>query len=132
MHFLINSIAARFVSTRAAWRQRAGRALSSTYGFAFARLSTLRWIVAAACALCSVGAHAQLRCVGSDALDPVIEAAQAAYARGHAGFKIQMQATGTSPGLRELCTLRAALVGASRPIKSDEAQACAAAGDQYV
>ena len=65
---------ARFVSTRAAWRQRAGRALSSTCGFAFARLSTLRWIVAAACALCSVGAHAQLRYAGSDTLDPVIEA----------------------------------------------------------
>ena len=43
-----------------------------------------------------------------------------------------MQATGTSPGLRELCTLRAALVGASRPIKSNEAQACAAASVQYV
>lgn len=77
------------------------------------------------------GAQAQLRYAGSDTVEPVIEAAQVTFARGHAGFKLQIQSTGTSPGLRELCSGRAALVGASRLIKPDEAQTCAKAGIQY-
>jgi phosphate transport system substrate-binding protein len=77
------------------------------------------------------GAQAQLRYAGSDTVEPVIEAAQVAYARGHTGYKLQIQSTGTSPGFRELCSSRAALVGASRLIKPDEAQTCAKAGIQY-
>lgn len=76
-------------------------------------------------------AQAQLRYAGSDTVEPVIEAAQVAFARGHAGYKVQIQSTGTAPGLRELCSGRAALVGASRLIKPDEAQTCAKAGIQY-
>lgn len=60
----------------------------------------------------TTSASAELRHTGSDTLEPVIESAQIAYARGHAGYKVQKQATGTSSGLRELCTGRAALVGA--------------------
>lgn len=77
-------------------------------------------------------AHAQLRYAGSDTVEPVVNAAQTAYARGHAGYKLQIQASGTGPGIRELCTARAGLVGASRPIKPDEAQSCVSAGVQYV
>lgn len=79
----------------------------------------------------ATSAHAQLRYAGSDTVEPVVEAAQIAYARGHAGYKLQIQASGTSSGLRELCSGRAAIVGASRPIKPDEAQACAIAGIQH-
>jgi phosphate transport system substrate-binding protein len=77
------------------------------------------------------GAQAQLRYAGSDTVEPVIEAAQVAYARGHTGYKLQIQSSGTGPGLRELCSGRAALVGASRSIKPDEAQVCVKAGIQY-
>ena len=77
-------------------------------------------------------AFAELRYAGSDTLEPVIESAQIAFARGHAGYKAQIQATGTSSGLRELCTGRAALVGASRTIKPDEIKDCTAANIQYV
>lgn len=80
---------------------------------------------------CAAGAQAQLRYAGSDTVEPVVEAAQVAYLRGHPGFKLQIQSAGTSSGLRELCTGRAAIVGASRPIKADEVQTCAAAGVQY-
>ena len=76
-------------------------------------------------------ACAEIRYTGSDTLEPVIESAQIAYARGHAGYTVQKQATGTSSGLRELCTGRAALVGASRAIKPDEIKDCAAANIQY-
>lgn len=78
----------------------------------------------------AAGAHAQLRYVGSDTVEPVIAAAEVAYQRGHKDYKVAMHPAGTSPGLRELCSGRAALVGASRPIKPDEMQTCTAAGIQ--
>jgi len=78
----------------------------------------------------STGAHAELRYVGSDTVEPVVEAAQVAYQRGHKDYKVGMHAVGTIPGLRELCAGRAALVGASRKIKPEEAQTCAQAGIQ--
>lgn len=76
-------------------------------------------------------AWAQLRYAGSDTVMPIVEAAQIAFDRGHAGYKLQIQPSGTSSGLRELCTGRAAIVGASRAIKPDEVQACASAKIQY-
>lgn len=75
----------------------------------------------------ATGAQAQLRFVGSDTVEPVVEAAEVAYQRGHKGYKVTMHAVGTVAGLRELCSGRAALVGASRPIKPDEAKMCAEA-----
>jgi phosphate transport system substrate-binding protein len=80
--------------------------------------------------LFTAAAQADLRYAGSDTVAPVVEAAQVAFLRGHPAFRMQVQALGTSSGLRELCTGRAALVGASRQIKPDEAQTCAAAGIQ--
>ena len=88
-------------------------------------------LIASSAVWAASGAQAQLRYAGSDTVEPVIEAAQVAYARGHAGYKVQSQAAGTSSGFRELCSGRAALVGASRPIKPDEAQTCAKAGIQH-
>lgn len=85
------------------------------------------WALVAHC----TSAFAELRYAGSDTVEPVIEAAQVAYARGHSGYKLQLQSLGTSSGFRELCGGRAALVGASRPIKPEEVQACAQANIQY-
>jgi phosphate transport system substrate-binding protein len=93
--------------------------------------SVWRPMLVASISVLAAGAQAQVRYAGSDTVEPVIEAAQIAYARGHAGYKVQIQALGTSSGLRELCGGRAALVGASRPIKPDEAQTCAQAGVQF-
>ena len=76
-------------------------------------------------------ALAELRYAGSDTVEPVVEAARIAYARGHAGYRLQIQASGTTPGFRELCAGKVALVGASRPIKPEEAQACTSNGVQY-
>lgn len=74
---------------------------------------------------------AQVRYAGSDTVAPVLDAAAVAFVRGHAGFKLPMQATGTAPGLRDLCAGRAMLVGASRAIKGTEAKDCAAASVHY-
>ncbi len=78
-----------------------------------------------------VSAQAQLKYSGSDTVEPVVGAALVAYVRGHPGFKLQIQSTGTSVGIRDLCAGRAQLAGASRPIKADEAKICSAAGIQF-
>ncbi len=88
-------------------------------------------LIAASTLGATPAALAQLKYIGSDSLEPVVDAAQLAFARSNAGYKVQISGTGTSPGLRELCTGRAALVGASRPIKPDEAKDCAGMGVQY-
>ncbi len=75
-------------------------------------------------------AHAELRYVGSDTVEPVVEAAEVAYQRGHNNYKVSFNAVGTASGLRQLCAGRAALVGAARKIKPDETLACAQAGIQ--
>jgi len=95
--------------------------------------STFAHLLIATCtAWVSCSAHAQLRYAGSDTVESVIEAAVTAYMRGHPGYKLQIQSAGTSSGMRELCTGRTMIAGASRPIKPDEAQTCVAAGIQYV
>lgn len=73
-------------------------------------------------------AHAQLRYAGSDTVEPLVEAAKVAYQRAHPAFKLASTGMGTSSGMRELCTGRASLVGASRPIKPEETRECGVAG----
>jgi len=85
-------------------------------------------ILASLCCGMASSAQAQLRYVGSDSVEPVIEAAHGSFMRGHPDFKLQLQTNGSSSGLRELCTGRAALAGSSRPIKTDEQHDCTAAG----
>lgn len=77
------------------------------------------------------GAQAQLKYSGSDTLEPVVSAALLAYVRSQPAYKLQIQSTGTSVGIRDLCAGRVQLAGASRPIKPDEAKVCSAAGVQY-
>ncbi len=76
------------------------------------------------------GARAELRYVGSDTVEPVVEAAEVAYQRGHSNYKVSFNAVGTASGLRQLCSGRVALVGAARKITPQETQTCAQAGIQ--
>jgi phosphate transport system substrate-binding protein len=80
----------------------------------------------------TLSAMADVHYAGSDTVEPIIEAANVAFARGHSGFKLSQQANGSASGLRDLCASRAAIVGASRAIKPDEAKACASASVNYV
>jgi phosphate transport system substrate-binding protein len=73
-------------------------------------------------------AWADLRYAGSDTVEPVVDAARIAFLRGSPAFKLTLSSAGTGSGMRELCTARAFLVGASRPISADERQECAKAG----
>jgi phosphate transport system substrate-binding protein len=91
----------------------------------------LRLLAVLATAIFTLPAQAQLRYSGSDTVEPVVQAAQVSFQRGNPSYKLQTQALGTSSGLRELCSDRAAIVGASRPIKPAEAKECALAGIQY-
>ena len=47
-----------------------------------------------------------------------------------AGYRLPIQSTGTTVGIKELCSGKTAMAGASRPIKPDETRACNAAGVQ--
>jgi phosphate transport system substrate-binding protein len=73
-------------------------------------------------------AHAELKYSGSDTLEPVIVAAQFSFLRGNPNFKMSSSHGGSSIGLRDLCSGKAALVGSSRPINASEAALCAGAG----
>lgn len=81
--------------------------------------------------LLSATAQAEFRYSGSDTVEPVVTAAVLAYARGNPAYKLKIQSTGTSVGIRDLCAGRTPLIGASRPIKPDEAKVCSAAGIQF-
>lgn len=73
-------------------------------------------------------AQAELKYSGSDTLEPAIVAAQFSYLRGNPNFKMTISGAGSSTGLRDLCTGKAALVGSSRAISASEAASCTAAG----
>ena len=94
------------------------------------RLSML-FLAACAASFGNSNAQAQFRYSGSDTVEPVVSAALVAYVRGHPGYKLQIQSTGTSVGIRDLCAGRTPLAGASRPIKPEEAKICTAAGIQF-
>ena len=79
----------------------------------------------------SANVYAQLKYSGSDTVEPVVSAALTAFVRSRPGYKMQIQSTGTSVGLRDLCAGRTQLAGASRPIKPEEAKVCSAAGIQF-
>ncbi|TAG35765.1 MAG: hypothetical protein EAZ34_02815 [Polaromonas sp.] len=48
-------------------------------------------------------AWAQFHHSGSDTVEPVVSAAMLAFARGQAGYKLPIQSTGTTVGIKELC-----------------------------
>jgi phosphate transport system substrate-binding protein len=88
-------------------------------------------MLSAICTMClTSNAVAQMRYAGSDTLEPLVSAALVAYVRGQPGYKLPIQSTGTSVGIRDLCAGRTPLAGASRPIKPEEAKICANANIQ--
>ncbi len=83
-------------------------------------------LIAAVCFIAPC--YAQLRYAGSDTVEPVVDAARAAFGRSHPNFKLTINSVGSSSGLRELCTNRAFFVGSSRIIKAEETSECVKAG----
>lgn len=79
----------------------------------------------------SLSCMAQLRYSGSDTLEPLVVAANLAYQRSHPGFKLSMNATGSSVGLRELCSGKTLLAGSSRLITPAEVKECERKGVVY-
>ena len=97
----------------------------------FLRLSRFALLVGTVLAL-PFAAFAQITTLytGSETVYPVAEAALSSFVRGHAGYKPQIKAPGSTPGLKELCAGRTVMAGASRPIKAEELKTCATAGIQ--
>ena len=94
-------------------------------------LQLMRTICAYTLTVAFFSAQAELRYSGSDTVEPVVSAALVAYARGNPGYKLSVQSTGSTVGIRDLCAGRTSLAGASRPIKSEEAKVCSNAGIQF-
>lgn len=69
---------------------------------------------------------------GSSTVFPITEAVANAFEQRHPGISIQLGVSGTGGGFRKFCAGETAIQNASRPIKSSEAEICAAAGIAFV
>lgn len=94
-------------------------------------LQLMRTVCAFTLTVAFCSAQAEFRYSGSDTVEPVITAAVVAYARGNTGYKLSIQSTGSSVGIRDLCAGRTSLAGSSRLIKPEEAKVCSTAGIQF-
>jgi phosphate transport system substrate-binding protein len=62
---------------------------------------------------------------GSSTVYPISEAVAEEYQKAHPGARVTIGVSGTGGGFKKLCAGEVAIVGASRPIKDSEVQACA-------
>ncbi|SBO43255.1 phosphate ABC transporter substrate-binding protein PstS family protein [Cyanobium sp. NIES-981] len=88
----------------------------------------------AACAPAPKPQASPIRITGSSTVFPILERAIAGYgatARGR-GVKLELSEVGTSAGLRAFCSGEAPLANASRPISTEELQACADTGITFI
>jgi phosphate transport system substrate-binding protein len=69
---------------------------------------------------------------GSSTVFPIAEAVAEEFQRAHAGTRVTVGTSGTGGGFQKFCRAETDLSNASRPIKQSEAQACAAAGIDFI
>jgi phosphate transport system substrate-binding protein len=78
------------------------------------------------------GVSASINVSGSSTVEPVTTAVAEAFAAQNADFKYTVEGPGTGDGFKRFCKGETDISDASRKIKQEEADACAAAGIQYV
>jgi phosphate transport system substrate-binding protein len=69
---------------------------------------------------------------GSSTVYPITEAVAEEFQKTHPGVKVTIGVSGTGGGMKKLCAGELAIAGASRPIKTSEAEACKAAGIELI
>jgi len=69
---------------------------------------------------------------GSSTVFPISEAMAEEFIAANPGMQVTVGVSGTGGGFKKFCENELDITGASRPIKSSEAEACAAAGVEYV
>ncbi len=81
----------------------------------------------------STGGTARLITVdGSSTVFPITEAVAEEFQRANAGTRVTVGTSGTGGGFQKFCRNEIDISDASRPIKSNEADACEKAGVQFV
>jgi phosphate transport system substrate-binding protein len=68
---------------------------------------------------------------GSSTVHPITEAVAEEFQKTHPA-RVTIGVSGTGGGFKKFCGKETAITGASRPIKPSEAEACAAAGVEYI
>jgi phosphate transport system substrate-binding protein len=69
---------------------------------------------------------------GSSTVFPISEAMAEEFIAANPGMQVTVGVSGTGGGFKKFCANELDITGASRPIKASEAEACAAAGVEYV
>jgi phosphate transport system substrate-binding protein len=69
---------------------------------------------------------------GSSTVFPISEAMAEEFIAANPGMQVTVGVSGTGGGFKKFCENELDITGASRPIKASEAEACAAAGVEYV
>jgi phosphate transport system substrate-binding protein len=101
----------------------------SRCGFVARSLTTVHAILLAVG--CGGGAQV-INIDGSSTVYPVTEAVAEEFQRANPGHHVTVGISGTGGGFQKFCRDEIDISDASRPIKPSEAEACAAAGVQYV
>lgn len=78
------------------------------------------------------GDSAPIAIDGSSTVFPITEAVAEEFQKSHPGRRVTIGVSGTGGGMKKFCAGELAIAGASRPIRPDEALACAAAGVGYI
>lgn len=74
----------------------------------------------------------QVEIDGSSTVYPIMEAVAEEYGKEQKNVKVAVGVSGTGGGFKRFCAAETAISNASRPIKGEEADACKAAGVEYI
>jgi phosphate transport system substrate-binding protein len=79
----------------------------------------------------TAGSAGRILAAGSSTLGPVVKAAAEAFAAEAPGVTVEVEVSLSGPGIKRFCANETDLATSGRPIKPEEADACAAAGVTY-
>lgn len=89
-------------------------------------------VVAGIAAPSALSQNSVIQVDGSSTVFPISEAMAEEFMAENRGTQVTVGVSGTGGGFSKFCAGELDITGASRPIKSSEAEACAAAGIEYV
>ncbi|MGB3203224.1 MAG: substrate-binding domain-containing protein, partial [Nodosilinea sp.] len=89
-------------------------------------------VVAGVAAPSALSQNSMIQIDGSSTVFPISEAMAEEFMAENRGTQVTVGVSGTGGGFSKFCAGELDITGASRPIKSSEAETCAAAGIEYI
>lgn len=89
-------------------------------------------VAAGVAAPSALSQNSMIQIDGSSTVFPISEAMAEEFMAENRGTQVTVGVSGTGGGFSKFCAGELDITGASRPIKSSEAEACAAAGIEYI